>query len=880
MPLSRITTIRLEVIALLAAVAALSSCGGSSSTSNPPPPPPNPLPSITSLSPSSTSTGGAAFTLTVNGSNFISASAVQWNGSSRTTSYVSATQVTAAITATDIANAGTASVTVVNPAPGGGASPPANLAISDPVPSISSLSPTNANAGGATFTLTVNGSNFISTSTIMWNGISYTTAHVSATQVTAAIPASDIATAGTASITVENPAPGGGTSSAANFTISGTIPGNDFFVSPTGSDSNSGTIAQPYLTIQKCATTTPSGGTCELRAGTYHETVTPNSGITITSYDGESVTVDGSDPVTGWTLYQGSIYKASATLSAGDTNQLFVDNQMMTEARWPNGDDLFHVNWATARAGTTTSVVMDSNLPNINWTGAKIHLWSGTDPFGHQTGVVTAASQGQVSIDVGQTATCPAICPATGGYYYLFGILGALDIENEWAYDSTAHVLYFWAPAGVDPNTLNVRAKQRQYAFDLRGKSNVTIQNIGIFASGVTTDTTSAGNILDRINAQYVSHFTTLPPAAGDTTGYTILSVGEVSGIVFNGSGNILRNSTIDYSAGSGVVLIGSNNTVTNNQIRHIDYVGDYSSGIIIFGNTGNGSSVQNNTIDSVGRQAILLSSSVNLSGEDIGYNNLFNAMMLSRDGGEIYACCNFGAGANVHHNWIHDTQSLISGAADNYPAAGVYVDNGTSGFEVDQNVLWNNQYQNVILHGAGATTPNDNNVHNNSIPDVNTSAYIWLNDIPNCGTTQVIDNLVLVPLTQASASCTATDNSATAPGANEMNSSVQVGCNFAGCSSEGPPPISGSSVGASIAVQPLSITVAAGQTAMFTATAAGSAPLSYQWQKNGVNIAGATSASYTTPATTSADNGAAFTVQVSNSVGNVTSNPAILTVN
>src|SRR5947199_1135398 len=73
--------------------------------------------------------------------------------------------------------------------------------------------------------------------------------------------------------------------------------------------------------------------------------------------------------------------------------------------------------------------------------------------------------------------------------------------------------------------------------------------------------------------------------------------------------------------------------------------------------------------------------------------------------------------------------------------------------------------------------------------------------------------------------------------------------------------------------------TVTAGQTAMFTVVASGTAPLSYQWQKNGANIAGATSSSYTTPATAIADSGATFDVVVSNSVGNATSNLATLTV-
>lgn len=86
--------------------------------------------------------------------------------------------------------------------------------------------------------------------------------------------------------------------------------------------------------------------------------------------------------------------------------------------------------------------------------------------------------------------------------------------------------------------------------------------------------------------------------------------------------------------------------------------------------------------------------------------------------------------------------------------------------------------------------------------------------------------------------------------------------------------------VAPSITTQPASQTVTAGQTASFSVVAAGTAPLAYQWRKNNVAISGATSPSYTTPATTSSDNGAQFTVVVSNSAGSVTSNAATLTVN
>src|SRR6266446_2653767 len=83
-----------------------------------------------------------------------------------------------------------------------------------------------------------------------------------------------------------------------------------------------------------------------------------------------------------------------------------------------------------------------------------------------------------------------------------------------------------------------------------------------------------------------------------------------------------------------------------------------------------------------------------------------------------------------------------------------------------------------------------------------------------------------------------------------------------------------------SINIQPTSKSVIYGQTASFSVAATGTAPLNYQWKKNGVAVNGASSPAYSTPATSSSDNGEQFTVVVSNSDGSVTSSAAILTVN
>ena len=92
-------------------------------------------------------------------------------------------------------------------------------AATNPAPAITSLSPSTTAAGSPTFTLTVNGAGFISTSIVNFNGTAEPTTFVSATQLTASIPATAVATAGPVPVTVTNPSPGGGTSGPATFTI-------------------------------------------------------------------------------------------------------------------------------------------------------------------------------------------------------------------------------------------------------------------------------------------------------------------------------------------------------------------------------------------------------------------------------------------------------------------------------------------------------------------------------------------------------------------------------------------------------------------------------------------------------------------------------------
>ncbi len=184
--------------------------------------PPNPVPVLTSLAPNTAAVGGPAFNLTVTGSLFVNGAVVNWNGTPRPTAFTSATELVAQIPATDIASVGVASVTVVNPAPGGGVSNALLFTISDqpnPVPAITALNPSSAIVGDDPFTLVVTGSNFIAGSVVQWNGSPRPTTVVSATELRADIPSTDLTTPGDAIITVFNPAPGGGVSNELIFTI-------------------------------------------------------------------------------------------------------------------------------------------------------------------------------------------------------------------------------------------------------------------------------------------------------------------------------------------------------------------------------------------------------------------------------------------------------------------------------------------------------------------------------------------------------------------------------------------------------------------------------------------------------------------------------------
>lgn len=167
------------------------------------------------------------------------------------------------------------------------------FAMANPPPTLSSMSPIFIAQGSETFTLTVDGSSFVPTSKVMWNGAERTTTFVSSSRLAASIPASDVAASGSALVSVFTPAAGGGTSGAAlTFSITASAQAPVVYVDDewTGYGDCGGHVwgYDAFATIQGGLNGVGTDGTVNVRQGTYSEDVSTAKRVKIVgSSDGE-----------------------------------------------------------------------------------------------------------------------------------------------------------------------------------------------------------------------------------------------------------------------------------------------------------------------------------------------------------------------------------------------------------------------------------------------------------------------------------------------------------------------------------------------------------------------------------------------------------------
>jgi hypothetical protein len=540
----------------------------------------------------------------------------------------------------------------------------------------------------------------------------------------------------------------------------------DIFVATNGDDtSGTGTIELPYKTISKAAKVAVAGDFVQVRAGIYRETVIPTKSgtagnpITFQPYDNEQVTISGTEIISGWTLSSGNIYTAALPAkfmdeSHNQSDQIFVDGMMVHLARWPNNTNpdptyptkasLSAQSTSKTKTGNVTTVVFKSTeMPPADAVGAEIYVqpnfnaWSWT-----LTGKVTTVSGSSITMSTfnGSGADGNDKLYPKGSRFYLYNLLSLLDAPGEWFHDKTNSLLYLWCLDGADPTTKVVEAKKREFAFNLSNKSYITIKGFNLFACSITTDSESGGNnkgydaagnvvypwrfsgytapskncIVDGITAKYLSHFT-------DVSGHFFLQWGQSSGIVMSGSDHIIQNSTIQYSAGNGITLMGQRCKALSNFVSDVNYNSTDCSGI----NTGGSQAVTQdheigyNTIIRTGRSGITPRNLINSSKTNliarIHHNEIYDFMLQDWDGGGLYTA---GAGnfTRIDHNIVHD--------GTGYTVSGIYVDWGKN-FVIDHNVVYNVEWGIHLQHNIDGTATGMSNMicYNNTIAVKNTSS-------------------------------------------------------------------------------------------------------------------------------------------------------------
>ena len=176
-------------------------------------------PQIDAITPFTQTAGSPAFTLTVQGSGFANGTTVLWNNAPLPTTFIDANTLSVAVSAADVAVGGVASVVARSAGAGNFVSNPASFTVLNPTPVLTSLSPNAKPAGEPSFTLTVNGTNFLNGAIVMWNGTPLATTFVSGSQLQAQVPANLIAIGQLAGISVHNPAPDNQDSDSLPFVV-------------------------------------------------------------------------------------------------------------------------------------------------------------------------------------------------------------------------------------------------------------------------------------------------------------------------------------------------------------------------------------------------------------------------------------------------------------------------------------------------------------------------------------------------------------------------------------------------------------------------------------------------------------------------------------
>jgi len=492
-----------------------------------------------------------------------------------------------------------------------------------------------------------------------------------------------------------------------------------YYVAPSasgGSNSNTGTLAAPFETLQHAIDQLTAGDILYIREGTYRETVTIDENgtsgnlITIQNYNNEVVTIDGTTDITGtWSTYNDvpGAYQLSYT---GDITQLFVEDQLMVNARWPNAqfndDSIFsHSTWAEGVEGSSSngSLTIDTSVHD-----------PGTIDLDESIGILNIGSFKTSTVEItGHNLATDVITynssHLTGNYktkhhYYFFeGKKDFIDTNNEWFHDKTNNILYLFPDDGSDPSNRSIKAKTTDYRVTFNAANYVKLKGINFFATTFQMTGNSDNNIIEECNFYFPSASKRM---LGTTNGVGTPNVTELEG---NADNNHILKCLFEYSEGEALRIKGDNNTIENNYFHHIDWsVSDLESLMVSILCTGDDNIFDNNSIHTTGASATVLPGERSI----FSYNNITNTGLLQSDGAVFQGTSANVSGSVVHHNYIYDTEKYAfrydapggdASSAGSYGIMHHNIADNTNGLMIKGN----NQ---IIAHNTIINTQNNKN--------------------------------------------------------------------------------------------------------------------------------------------------------------------------
>ncbi len=430
-----------------------------------------------------------------------------------------------------------------------------------------------------------------------------------------------------------------------SFLLSSATLAVDYYVASDGNDANDGTTeSAPLATIGAAAEKAGSGDRVYLRYGDVFRDSARFGDIEIAPYGNESdgmPIVSGSVPVENWDLHEGNIYVAEFD---GEPGYLFVDNELVRIARYPNRGWLRTTTWTENEDGTNTVLTSESLQEHPRravdyWNGANIrwhrHSWW------FETRVVTDDDgAGVISLD--KKSIIPVKPYDKNGWgFYMDNKYEELDTAGEWFYDQSARKVYLWAPENKNPNESLVEVGVLDYGIRA---NEATIREIGFrhqkdFGLQVGRTSTVTHCLFEHIGSD--SGGTALKGvwnAHNSLVAHCRFQNNYNNGIGWNENPGVESHTVFEYDT---LINTGTVDGYGGSGTWH-------GVGIVI--SNGSGMSVRRNRLYGPGYAGILLGS----AGDTAEYNYIENAMATMNDGGAIYTNCD---SSTIRYNIIVDTR-------------------------------------------------------------------------------------------------------------------------------------------------------------------------------------------------------------------------------